>query len=256
MPELTDPQLARYARHILMDEIDIAGQAQLLQSHALIIGCGGLGSACAPYLAASGVGRLTIVDNDVIELSNLQRQVTYRTADIGASKSHTLRTHLNALNPEIEIISLQLRLDEKQLTALIINSGVDLLIDCTDNFTTRHVINRVATQLKTPLISGSAVRTEGQLAVYDARRDDAPCYACAFPETDTVSDGACATLGIFSPVVGIIGAYQANLALQVLLQWDGVPVGTLLHFDARAHSWTAFALSKNPECKVCMPSST
>jgi molybdopterin/thiamine biosynthesis adenylyltransferase len=251
MLELTDPQLARYARHILMDEIDIAGQAQLFNSHALIIGCGGLGSACVPYLVASGVGRLTIIDPDVIELSNLQRQVTYRTADIGASKAHTLRTHLNALNPEIEITALQLRLNETQLYALASDAVVDIIIDCTDNFKTRHVINRVAHALKIPLISGSAVRTEGQLSVYDARVADAPCYACAFPETHDSNDGACATLGIFSPVVGIIGAYQANLALQVLLNWTSVPVGELLHFDARAHRWSAFRLNQNPKCAVC-----
>lgn len=246
--DLTDIQLERYSRHILLDEIDWLGQARLLDAHALVIGCGGLGSACVPFLASSGVGHLTLVDADVIELSNLQRQTAYRTHDVGQAKVQALAQTIRALNPDVQVQTIQACVDEAQLLSLM--PSVDVVVDCSDNFATRHAINRVCVHTKTPLVSGSAVRFEGQLAVYDARDMCSPCYACAFEPTDNVSDGACATLGIFAPVVGVVGAMQASLALQVLLQLP-VPTGQLQTYHALNHEWLSFKLARNPHCTVC-----
>ena len=248
MTELTDPQLERYSRHILLDEIDWIGQARLLNGRVLVIGCGGLGSACIPFLASSGVGHLTIVDADVIELSNLQRQTAYRTQDIGQAKVITMAQTIHALNPEVQVQAVQARVDETQLLSLM--QSVDVVVDCSDNFSTRHAINRACVHTKTPLISGSAVRFEGQLAVYDARDARSPCYACAFPPTENVSDGVCATLGIFAPVVGVVGAMQASLTLQILLQRP-MPTGQLQTYHALHNEWLSFKLARNPHCAVC-----
>ncbi len=248
MSELTDQQLERYSRHILLDAIDLPGQTLLLNARVLIVGCGGLGSACIPYLASSGVGHLTIVDSDLIELSNLQRQTTYRTDDIGQAKTLTMEKAIHALNPEIQVCVVQARVDQAQLFTL--TQSVDVAIDCTDNFTTRHAINLACVHTKTPLVSGSAVRFEGQLAVYDARDSESPCYACAFPPANDVSDGACATLGIFAPLVGVIGAMQASLALQVLLRLP-IPTGQLQSYNCLEHEWLSFKLERNPLCAVC-----
>lgn len=246
--DLTDIQLERYSRHILLDEIDWLGQARLLDAHALVIGCGGLGSACVPFLASSGVGHLTLVDADVIELSNLQRQTAYRTHDVGQAKVQALAQTIRALNPDVQVQTIQACVDEAQLLSLM--PSVDVVVDCSDNFATRHAINRVCVHTKIPLVSGSAVRFEGQLAVYDARDESSPCYACAFEPTDNVSDGACATLGIFAPVVGVVGAMQASLALQVLLQLP-VSTGQLQTYHALNHEWLSFKLARNPHCIVC-----
>ena len=250
--DLNDAQLARYSRHILLDAVDLTGQARLLSSHALVVGCGGLGASVIPYLAASGVGRLTIIDADTIELSNLQRQVSYRTADVRQSKSAVMANVVNQLNPEVQVRVVNTRIGLAELEQLCSESQVDVIVDCTDNFATRHAINRVAVQRHIPLVSGSAVRFDGQIALYDARVAHSPCYACAFPEdSEAVSDGACATLGIFSPLVGVIGAMQASLALRVLLGLADVSIAQLQTYDALNGEWLSFGLSKNPECPVC-----
>ena len=252
--DLSDAQLARYSRHILLDAVDLAGQARLLDSHMLVVGCGGLGSSVIPYLAASGVGRLTLIDADTIELSNLQRQVSYRTADVGQSKSAVMAKWVNQLNPEVQVRGVNTRVGEEELVRLCSESQVDVMLDCTDNFATRHAINRVAVQQHIPLVSGSAVRFDGQIALYDPRVASSPCYACAFPEQNEhapASDGACATLGIFSPLVGVIGAMQASLALRVVLSLADSSIGQLQTYDALNGEWLSFGLSKNSECPVC-----
>lgn len=251
MTELTDPQLERYARHILLNQVDLSGQIRLLNSRVLLIGCGGLGSACLPFLASSGVGHLTFVDDDVVELSNLQRQTAYRTQDIGQAKVLAMAQTIQSLNPEVTVSAIQQRVDESQLTMLM--QAADVVLDCTDNFETRHAINRACVRTKTPLVSGSAVRFDGQLAVYDARDAMSPCYACAFEPHAGVNDGDCATLGIFAPVVGVIGAMQANLALQVLLQLP-IPTGQLQTYNALRHEWLTFNLMRKPHCIVCASS--
>ena len=250
--DLNDAQLARYSRHILLDAIDLEGQARLLASHVLVVGCGGLGSAAIPYLAASGVGRLTLIDADVIELSNLQRQVSYQMADLGEPKSMVMATRIAQLNPDIQVRVVNERVALADLITLCADHSVDVILDCTDNFATRHAINRAAVQSRIPLVSGAAVRFEGQIALYDPRRVDSPCYACVFPETtEQVNDGACATLGVFSPLVGVIGAMQASLALRVLLGLADAAVGQLQTFDALNGEWLHFGLSKNSDCPVC-----
>ncbi len=249
MTELTDSQLERYSRHILLDEIDLAGQMRLLHAHVLVIGCGGLGSACIPFLASSGVGRLTVVDADVIELSNLQRQTVYRTHDVGLAKAHSMAHAIHALNPEIQVHAVQERVDETRLLTLA--QSVDVVLDCTDNFMTRQAINRVSVRMGIPLVSGSAVRFEGQLAVYDARKIDSPCYACVFEPDAEIGDGAsCASLGIFAPVVGVMGAMQASLTLQILLQMP-ISTGQLQTYHALRNEWRNFKLTRNPHCAVC-----
>ena len=252
--DLSDAQLARYSRHILLDAVDLTGQARLLSAHMLVVGCGGLGSAAIPILAASGVGRLTIIDADTIELSNLQRQVSYRTADVGQSKSMTIAKVIEQLNPDVRERVVNERNGWSELVQLCSESPVDVMLDCTDNFATRHAINRVAVQQHIPLVSGSAVRFDGQIALYDPRAAHSPCYACAFPaqnEHAPVSDGACATLGIFSPLVGVIGAMQASLALRVVLGLADSSIGQLQTYDALNGEWLSFGLSKNSECPVC-----
>ncbi len=245
---LSDAQLERYSRHILLDEIDLAGQTRLIKARVLIIGCGGLGSACIPLLASSGVGHLTIVDNDVIELSNLQRQTAYHTSEVGQAKTLAMARAIHALNPDVRVKAIDARVDEVALLTLM--QSVDVVVDCTDNFATRHAINRVCVHTKTPLVSGSAVRFAGQLAVYDARDELSPCYACAFEPQTNVNDGACATLGIFAPVVGVVGAMQAGLVLQVLLQLP-YPIGQIQTYNAIESEWLTFKLTRNPDCTVC-----
>ena len=249
--DLNDAQLARYSRHILLNAIDLEGQARLLNSHILVVGCGGLGSAAIPYLAASGVGRLTIIDDDVIELSNLQRQVSYRTEDLGQAKSAVMARLIAQLNPEVQVQAQTQRVTQADLLALCAQSPVNVLLDCTDNFATRHALNQVAVQAGIPLVSGAAVRFDGQIALYDSRVAHSPCYACAFPDAEQVNDGACATLGVFSPLVGVIGTMQASLALRVVLGLADAAVGQLQTFDALNGEWLSFGLSKNPDCAVC-----
>ena len=250
--DLTDAQLEHYSRHILLDPIDIDGQVKLMNSHILVVGCGGLGATVIPLLAAAGVGQLSIVDSDVIERSNLQRQLSYRMADIDLPKVQVMADWIHALNPDVAVRAVNQRVDEHNLAELISQSTVDVLIDCTDNFSTRHVLNRASFCEKIPLVSGAAVRFDGQLALYDPRDANSPCYACAFPEQAQVSDGACATLGIFSPVVVIIGAAQASLALRLALELPNLPVGVLQTFNALQDEWLSFQLSKNPQCLVCV----
>ena len=250
---MNDEQLLRYSRHILLDDIGIEGQQRLRDAHVLVVGAGGLGSPAAIYLAASGVGRLTLADDDHVDLTNLQRQILHGTPDVGIPKAESGARALHRLNPEVEVTAMVERLSEDRLTTLV--DGMDVVLDCTDNFATRHAINRACVAAGVPLVSGAAVRFDGQLATFDlrARADEAarsPCYACLFPEGDEPDEVACSTFGVFAPLTGIIGAMQAAEAVKLIV---GLPSssGRLSLLDARTMTWQTIALSRDPGCPVC-----
>lgn len=245
---MDDRDLLRYSRHLLLDEIGIEGQQKLLDAAVLVVGCGGLGAAALPFLAAAGVGRLMIADDDTIDDTNLQRQTAFCEADIGQSKAEVLQGRLNALNSRTQISALNERLSEARLLELVQN--VDLVLDCCDNFATRQAVNRACVAARTPLVSGAAVRFEGQIAVYRPDLPDTPCYACLF-DGESANDGACAVFGVFSPLVGIIGTTQAAEALKLLMGIGANASGRLLLYDALANEWQRLAFDKNPACRVC-----
>lgn len=244
-----DAQLMRYARHILLDELGIEGQERLLAARVLIVGAGGLGSPAAAYLAAAGVGCLVLADDDVVELSNLQRQILHTTARIGQPKAHSAREALLAINPDIQIQARVERLDDAALLALL--DGVDLVLDCCDNFATRHVINRACVARRVPLVSGAAIRFSGQISVYDLRSDQAPCYHCLFPEADDVQELRCATTGVLGPLVGMVGSVQAAEAIKLLANMGEPLVGRLLSVDALTMQWHTIRFRRDPGCPVC-----
>ncbi len=245
---MDDRDLLRYSRHLLLDEIGIEGQQKLLDAAVLVVGCGGLGAAALPFLAAAGVGRLIIADDDTIDDTNLQRQTAFCEADIGQSKAEVLQGRLNALNSRTQISALNERLSEARLLELV--QSVDLVLDCCDNFATRQAVNRACVAARTPLVSGAAVRFEGQIAVYRPDLPDTPCYACLF-DGESANDGACAVFGVFSPLVGIIGTTQAAEALKLLMGIGANASGELLLYDALANEWQRLAFDKNPACRVC-----
>ncbi|TCP03212.1 HesA/MoeB/ThiF family protein [Uruburuella suis] len=245
---MDDRDLLRYSRHLLLDEIGIEGQQKLLNAAVLVVGCGGLGAAALPFLAAAGVGRLIIADDDTIDDTNLQRQTAFCEADIGQSKAEVLQGRLNALNSRTQISALNERLSEAHLLELA--QSVDLVLDCCDNFATRQAVNRACVAARTPLVSGAAVRFEGQIAVYRPDLPDTPCYACLF-DGESANDGACAVFGVFSPLVGIIGTTQAAEALKLLMGIGANASGELLLYDALANEWQRLAFDKNPACRVC-----
>lgn len=246
---MNDQQLLRYSRHILMNEIDVAGQERLLNSHMLVVGAGGLGSPALTYLAASGVGRITICDFDLVELSNLQRQPIHNETRLGMNKADSARDDLYRINPECRIDTISQRVDEALLGSLLEN--VDVVIDATDNFETRHLINRAAFRSKTPLVSGAAVHFSGQLTVFRYATSESPCYACLVPEHIDAPEQRCATIGVFSPLTGIIGTLQAAEAIKLVLQGRSQVEGRLLLFDALGVEWQEMPVRKNPCCNVC-----
>ncbi|WP_435694999.1 HesA/MoeB/ThiF family protein [Uruburuella suis] len=245
---MDDRDLLRYSRHLLLDEIGIEGQQKLLDAAVLVVGCGGLGAAALPFLAAAGVGRLIIADDDTIDDTNLQRQTAFSEADIGQSKAEVLQGRLNAINSRTQISALNERLSEARLLELV--QSVDLVLDCCDNFATRQAVNRACVAARTPLVSGAAVRFEGQVAVYRPDLPGTPCYACLF-DGESANDGACAVFGVFSPLVGIIGTTQAAEALKLLMGIGANASGELLLYDALANEWQRLAFDKNPACRVC-----
>lgn len=246
---MTDDQLIRYSRHILLDALGIEGQERILGTHAVIVGAGGLGSPAALYLAAAGIGKLTLVDDDDVDFTNLQRQILHTQERVGQAKVASGKTALAAINPEIEIIPLQQRLSGDVLDKLVRNA--DLILDCTDNFATRHAINRACVRHRKPLVSGAAIRFDGQISVYDLRQPDAPCYHCLFPEGEDVEEVRCAIMGVFAPLTGIIGTMQAAEALK-LAAGIGEPLsGRLLLLDALSMEWRTVRFRKDPECVVC-----
>ncbi len=246
---MNDEQLLRYSRHILLPEIGVEGQEKLLAAHALVIGAGGLGSPAALYLASAGVGTITLADGDAVDLTNLQRQILHTTAAIGRPKAASGRDTLARLNPEVRVVALEERLDPERLGELV--ARADVVLDCTDNFATRHAANRACVRHRRALVSGAGVRFDGQISVFDLRRDDSPCYACLFPEDATIEEERCAVMGVFAPLTGIIGATQAAEALK-LLAGAGEPLcGRLLLLDALGMEWRSIRLKKDPACRVC-----
>jgi len=246
---VNDNQLLRYSRHILLDDIDVDGQERLLAARVLIVGVGGLGSPAALYLASAGVGHLVLADDDDVDLTNLQRQILHTTERIGQPKVASGRTALHAINPDIHIDILPLRLAGDALSAQV--AAADLVLDCCDNFATRHAINAACVQHGTPLVSGAAIRFDGQISVFDLRDADAPCYHCLFPDEADVEEMRCATMGVFAPLVGIIGAMQAAEALKLIAGIGKSLSGRLLMLDARSMQWHSVRVKRDPHCAVC-----
>jgi len=244
-----DQQLLRYSRHILLDEIGIEGQQRMLDAHALVIGAGGLGSPAAMYLAASGVGRITLVDDDTVDLTNLQRQVMHTTARVGQPKVESGREALLQINPDIAVVALRERVGPARLTELVASAAV--VLDCSDNFATRHAVNRACVAAGVPLVAGAVIRFDGQLSVYDMRDPASPCYACLFPEDSRFEDVACSTMGVFAPLVGVVGAVQAAEALKLVVGIKPSLAGRLQMLDGRAMEWSEVRVARNPACPVC-----
>ena len=246
---MNDQQLLRYSRHILLDEIGIEGQDRILRARVLVIGAGGLGSPAALYLAAAGVGRLTLVDDDTVDLTNLQRQVMHTTARVGQPKVESGQDALHQINPDVEVVALRERADAARLRELV--GAADVVLDCSDNFATRHAVNRACVGAGVPLVAGAAIRFDGQISVYDVRDPASPCYACLFPEDAQFEEVACSTMGVFAPLVGIIGAMQAAEALKVVVGSGRSLAGRLQMLDARGMEWTEIGVARNPCCPVC-----
>ena len=246
---MNDDQLLRYSRHILLDDVGIEGQQRLVDSHVLVVGAGGLGSPVALYLAASGVGRITIADHDVVDLTNLQRQIAHTTARVGHPKVESAAQAMRALNPDVRVTALAHKLDAAQLDALV--PTVTVVVDCCDNFETRQAVNAACVKHKVPLVSGAAIRMDGQLAVYDARDDTSPCYACIFPPSDAPEEVRCATMGVLAPLVGVIGTMQAMETVKLITGIGSRLTGCLQMLDGRGMEWNEVRLKRNPSCPVC-----
>ncbi|MBK9244335.1 MAG: molybdopterin-synthase adenylyltransferase MoeB [Burkholderiales bacterium] len=245
---MNDQELLRYSRHILLQEIGIEGQARIRAASALVIGAGGLGSPASMYLAAAGIGRLTLVDGDAVDLTNLQRQILHTAERIGVNKATSGLATLSAVNPQVTLAAVTERVDEAALRQLA--ADADVVLDCTDNFATRHAINRACVAQRRPLVSGAAVRFDGQLAVFDLRRPESSCYACLFPEGDA-QDDLCAVMGVFAPLTGIVGAMQAAEALKLVAQAGTPSTGRLLLLDALSMDVRAVRFAADPRCAVC-----
>jgi len=246
---MNDEQLLRYSRHILLPQLGIEGQEKLRAAHALIVGAGGLGSPAALYLASAGIGTLTLCDNDTVDLTNLQRQIVHRVDAIGTPKAESARRTLATLNPEVKVNTIVERVAGARLDSLV--SGADVVLDCSDNFATRHALNRACVAHRRPLVSGASVRFDGQIAVFDLRDPQAPCYHCLFPESGENEDMRCAVMGVFAPLVGVIGAMQAAEALKLVAGVGETLNGRLLLFDALTMEWRTVRLARDPACAVC-----
>lgn len=246
---MDDQQLLRYSRHILLPEIGLEGQERLRAAHALVVGAGGLGCPAALYLASSGIGRLTLADPDQVDLTNLQRQILYRSDAVGTHKVHAAREALAAVNPEVAVVALPSRLEAETLERQV--AQADIVLDCSDNFATRHAVNRACLRHGKPLVSGAAIRFDGQIAVFDLRRDDAPCYACLFPEHGEAEELRCAVMGVLAPLTGAVGALQAAEAIKLISGAGETLSGRLLMFDALRAEWRSVRVRKDPDCDVC-----
>lgn len=246
---MNDEQLLRYSRHILLDEIGIEGQQRLLDSRALIIGAGGLGSPAALYLGSAGVGQITLVDPDTVDLTNLQRQIAHSAARLGWPKVESAAQGIAALNPEPRVIARCERADATRLAQWV--DEADVVLDCSDNFATRQAVNQACVERGVPLVAGAAIGFDAQIGVWDGRHADTPCYACLFPPSAPVEEARCATMGVFAPLVGIIGSMQAAEALKLLLGLPGSLAGRLQMLDARRMDWTELRVARDPDCPVC-----
>jgi molybdopterin-synthase adenylyltransferase len=246
---MNDTQLLRYSRHILLPDVGIEGQERWLSSHVLLVGLGGLGSPVALYLAAAGVGSLTLADPDGVDITNLQRQLAHTLASVGQPKVVSAARSMAAINPEVHVVVLQERLHGERLGALV--READVVVDCSDNFATRHAVNAACVAYGKPLVSGAATGFDGQMGVYDTRHLKHPCYACVFPADSRVAPELCATMGVFAPLVGIIGSMQAAEVLKLLSGAGASMAGRLQFLDARTMQFTSIQIQRNPGCSVC-----
>ena len=246
---MTDEQLLRYSRHILLNDLGIEGQSRILNSHAVIVGAGGLGSPAAFYLASAGIGKLTLVDDDTVDFTNLQRQILHTQARVGMTKVESGKQALEAINPEINVVPLKTRLAGEALEQLI--ASADVVLDCSDNFATRHAINRACVLHKKPLVSGAAIRFDGQISVYDLSNPESPCYHCLFPEGEDIEEVRCAVMGVFAPLTGIIGTMQAAEALKLVAGIGESLTGRLLLLDTLEMEWRSVKFKKDAGCAVC-----
>lgn len=245
---MNDQQLLRYSRQIMLPQVDIEGQQKLLDAKVLIIGAGGLGSPTSLYLAAAGIGQITIYDDDEVDLSNLQRQITHYTDDIGTDKVISTQQTLKKVNPEVKVIAIKQRLEGKQLKKEVKNA--DIVLDCCDNFSTRFAVNAACVEHKTPLVSGAAIRFEGQVTVFTSGTDNSPCYNCLYVDTGEEMHN-CATNGVISPITGIIGSVQALEAMKLIMGAGELLTGRLLLLDGLSMQWNEMKLRKNEQCPTC-----
>ena len=246
---MNDQELLRYSRHILLPEIDIEGQQAILDARVLVLGAGGLGSPAAMYLAAAGVGTIVLCDGDTVDLTNLQRQILHAEESVGMAKVLSGARTLERLNPHVKVEAVAARLEGEALEEAV--GRADLVLDCSDNFATRHAVNRACVRHRKPLVSGAAIRFDGQLAVFDSRRMDSPCYHCLFPEGVDVDEVRCAVMGVFAPLTGIIGTSQAAEALKLIGGFGDPAVGRLMLLDGLSMEWRSIRLARDPECPVC-----
>ena len=246
---MDDRQLLRYSRHILLDELGMDAQVRFAAAHALVVGAGGLGNPAAQFLASAGIGTVTLVDADVVDLTNLQRQILFAMDDVGTPKVAAAARRLAAINPEVRVVQAAQRVGATELAALV--AAADVVLDCTDNFATRHAINRACVSARRPLVSGAAIRFDGQISVFDVRDPAAPCYHCLFGEGEDLEETRCATMGVFAPLVGIVGATQAAEALKLVAGVGRPLAGRLLLIDALAMEWREVRVPRDPACPVC-----
>lgn len=246
---MTDDQLLRYSRHILLPEIGVEGQERIVSARMLVVGAGGLGSPAALYLASAGVGTLVMADGDTVDLTNLQRQILHHTESVGRPKVLSAQDSLGRINPEVRVVPLQERLAGEALRREV--ELADVVLDCSDNFPTRHAVNRACVAARKPLVSGAAIRFDGQISVFDSRQPDAPCYHCLFPEGEDVEEVRCAVMGVFAPLTGIIGAMQAAEALKLVIGCGESLAGRLLLLDGGAMEWRSIRIPRDPGCAVC-----
>jgi len=246
---MDDQQLLRYSRHILLPQIGIEGQERLGAARALVIGAGGLGSPAALYLAAAGIGSIVLCDGDSVDLTNLQRQILHHTHSVGRPKAASGRDTLALINPDVEVIALEQRLQGAALDEQV--AAASVVLDCSDNFATRHAVNRACVKFRKPLVSGAAIRFDGQISVFDLRQPASPCYSCLFPENQEAEEVRCAVMGVFAPLTGIIGTTQAAEALKLVAGIGDSLSGRLLLLDALTMEWRSIRLAKDPGCAVC-----
>jgi molybdopterin/thiamine biosynthesis adenylyltransferase len=246
---MNDAQLLRYSRHILLNELGFEGQEKLLGAHALVIGAGGLGSPVSLYLGSAGVGQITVVDHDQVDATNLQRQIAHTLDRVGQYKADSVRTAIAQINPDVTVNPITQRADAALLDTLV--AQADVVLDCSDNFETRQAVNLACVNHRKPLVSGAAIRMDGQVSVFDITQAEAPCYACLFPPEQAPEETRCATMGVFAPLVGIIGTVQAAEALKILSGMGSHMAGRLLMLDGRELSWTDIRMQRNPDCPVC-----
>lgn len=246
---MTDDQLLRYSRHILLDEMGIEAQERVLGAHAVIIGAGGLGSPAALYLAASGVGHITLVDDDVVDLTNLQRQIAHTTQRVGQPKVTSAAEAMGAINPGVRVTALQARADAHLLDTLVREASV--VLDCSDNYATRHAVNAACVRHARPLVAGAVIRFDAQITVVDPREPQAPCYACLFAADADFEEVACSTMGVFAPLVGVVGAMQAAEALKLVAGVGSSLAGRLMMLDGRTMDWSTLRTARAPHCPVC-----